>query len=480
MHVRRMLAIGLVCGTAVAGLTGCDAPTSSLARPTTPVVLTGSKLNRLGGVAPERVVAFRWLSGDWQQIPVQVDQRKVVAFGSAPATNSSAGVTGSVYGSGSGGPTALQYADPNTWVGADPNPKVDADDEVVFMASDAGGAAPTGTADPAHTQAKSGTRVEVTDPRGSGEKGWVYLYRSDGPLDPAAGKDHVDYDFTLTSGDYKATYRRSEGPNPETSRVTTASYSIGFSDRWKEVSWKVLASGASQVDVLDGHKNQFSTSSCSRSNDTFSGEEGAFVANIDGPVRAIRSYVGANSGPLTQRTHLMYRDREDIVTNLRVHAIPGMMDFVDYSAAAKGMTYRSSTKTGGVAIDGVTDAVSTALPKWEAVDGPQGRIYTRNVFRSSQTDLQAGTTQFYRDQTLPHEPQCWGDSSYYGASGSFVQRGIANTDPRATPTAWLTATRTVQFLPPAADKAKIAPYAADWAADIDAPLTTTVAAFGTD
>lgn len=154
-----------------------------------------------------------------------------------------------------------------------------------------------------------------------------------------------------------------------------------------------------------------------------------------------------------------------------------MMDFVDYSFAAKGMTYRSSTKTGGVAIDGVNDAISTALPTWEAVDGPQGRIYTRNTFRSSQADLRAGTEQFYRDQVQPREPQCWGDASYYGASGSFVRQGIGNTDPRASGAGWLTATRVNQFAAPAADKAKVAAYAADWAADIDKPLTASVTSF---
>ena len=83
------------------------------------------------------------------------------------------------------------------------------------------------------------------------------------------------------------------------------------------------------------------------------------MANIDGPVRGIRSYVGANSGPNTQRTHLMYRDREDVVFDLRVHAIPSFMDFIDYNSAACGMTYRSSTVPGGVTINGVDDTVPT-------------------------------------------------------------------------------------------------------------------------
>ncbi|MGN6692816.1 MAG: hypothetical protein ACTHN0_01450 [Aquihabitans sp.] len=478
MTIRRLVAAGLASGIAVTALAACDTPeTKPLNRPAAPVVLTGGQLNRFGGVAPERLVAFRWSGEAWQQVPVQVDQRKVVPFGSAPSSNSTPGKAGTVYGNGSGGPATVQYADPNTWVGADTNPNIDADDEVVFMASDAGSTAPSGTAAPAGVVASSGTQVAVTDPRSTNERGAVYLYRSTGGLDPAAGKDYVDYDFVLTGGDYKTKYKRASGPNPESSKVTTAAYTITFPDRWKEVSWKVLAAGASQVDVLDGHKNQFFLNDCSRSNQSFLEEEGAFVANIDGPVRAIRSYVGANSGPLTQRTHVMYRDREDVITNLRVHAIPAMMDFIDYSSAAKGMTYRSSTKPGGVAIDGLNDSVSATLPTWEAVDGPQGRIYTRNTFRTSQASLKGGTTQFYRDQTMPREQQCWGDASYYGASGSFVQRGIDNTDPRASGAAWLTATRVNQFQSPAADKGKISAYAADWSADIDAPLTAAVSPF---
>src|SRR5690349_2004390 len=121
MNLRRLLAGCLAGGLAVTALAGCDTPTKPLNRPAAPVILTGSKLNRLGGVAPERVVAFRWNAGGWQQVPVQVDQRKIVPFGSQPPNNSTPATPGSVYGNGSGGPSALQYADPNTWVGADTN-----------------------------------------------------------------------------------------------------------------------------------------------------------------------------------------------------------------------------------------------------------------------------------------------------------------------------------------------------------------------
>lgn len=475
-----MTAAVVVAVGALGGLTACDPPatSSTLTRPTAPVILTGAKVPSLVGAAPNRIVAFRFIStegsGEWQPVPVQVDQRKVVPFGSQPASNTTPGVTGTVYGNGSGGPTALQYADPNTFVGADPNPTFDADDELVFMAADAGGQPGAGAAEPAGVVAGSGVAVQVTDPRASAERGWMYLFRSTGGLDPSAGQDYVVYTFALTSGPYKTSYRRNQGPNPETSKVVTPTYEAGFTDRWKETVWKVRAPGASGVDVLDGHMNQFALDNCVRSNQTFVEAEGAFVANIDGPVRAIRSYVGANSGPRTQRTHLMYRDREVTVTDLRVHPIPEVMDFVDLSAAAQGMTYRTSTRSGRVTVNGVADAVPTAIPQWEALDGPQGQILYYNQFTSSAPGVTASAQQLYRDEADANPNPCWGDGSRYGAAGTHITATIPNTDPGAADAATLQGRRVTQFGAPAADPDAIAAKAADWSADIRAPLRTTV------
>jgi hypothetical protein len=476
--VRRLAATAALGALLVVGLTACDPqPASTVTRPTTPVVLTGSKVPSLVGTAPDRIVAFRHSvvggEGAWTQIPVQVDQRKVVPFGTEPASNATPGVPGTVYGSGSGGPTVLVYADPNTWVGADPNAKVDSDDEITFMVSDGGGQAPADGADPAGVVPGSGVAVQFDDPRVDGQRGWAYLYASTGSLDPAAGKDYVDYAFAPTAGAYKTTYKRSDGPNPETSAVVTPSYRIDFTDRWKETSWKVTAGSATGVDVLDGHKNQFDPNYCGRSNATFADAEGAFIANIDGPVRAIRSYVGANSGPRTQRTHIMYRDTEVVVTYLRVHAIPGIMDFLDLSAAASGMTYRSSAVPSGKAVDGADDAVGTTFPTWEAYDGAQGRIFTSNTFSTSVGGLAGATEEYYRDQATAAEAQCWGDASLYGASGAWIRKGIPSTDPIGSGAATLTAKRVTLFAAPAGAPSKVAPYAADWSADLKSPLKVT-------
>ncbi|MCB0970038.1 MAG: hypothetical protein KDA97_00760, partial [Acidimicrobiales bacterium] len=378
-------------------------------------------------------------------------------------------------GNGSGGPTALQYSDPDTWVGADPNPSLDPDDEVAVTARDAGGQARSIDGEPAGVVPGSGVAVEVTDPRGEGERGWVYLFRSTGGLDPAAGQDYVTYSFELTSGDYRGTYLRSDGPNPETSWVETDSYRIELPDRWKETSWEIRAGSATGADIVDAYKNQFAPGACGRSNATFADAEGAFVANVDGPVRAIRSYVGANSGPLTQRTHLFYADRVEVITDLRVHSVGGIVDYVDYGPGAVGMTYRSNQIPGGVAIDGSDDQVPGAAPRWEAVDGPQGRVYTATRIDTGIGSLSLGG--FYRDQDDPDEAQCWGDDVYLGASGLAVTGGIPNTDPRTQPSASLRAVRTTQFLPPAADPSRISAYADDWARDLDAPSTIRVAPY---
>lgn len=476
----RTLAVGAAVVAAATVLSGCETG-STLARIDAPQVLTGAQLPTFVGVAPTAVVGFAylWVDGvpEWRQIPVQVDQRKVVDFGTQPSNNTTPGTTGTVYGGGAATATALQYADPGTFVGADADPNIDADDEIVFMTGDAGGQREAASPDPAGVVGGSGVRIDLTDPGDAAKVGSVYLFRSAGALVPSAGRDYVDYDFVLTSGAYKTTYKRRTGPNPETSRVTTANYTIEYPDRWYETSWRLDPATSTGVDILDAHKNQFAINYCGRSNATFAAEEGAFVANIDGPVRAIRSYVGANSGPLTQRTHLMYRNQEVVRTDLRVHAIPGIMDFIDFSSAAIGMTYQSSAVPGGVAVDGALDAVPSTDVTWEAVSGAQGTVMM-NVDYVSSIDLDDGTGTevewFQRDQTTPPEAQCFGDSSLLGAAGPSIVGGIANTDPTGGSASTLTGIRTISFSGAPTRPDLVDDIAAAWSAQVSAPPIVSV------
>ena len=270
---------------------------------------------------------------------MQVDERKVVNFGTA-------------YSGAANSVNVVGYADANTYAGADPNPMLDADDEIAFMARDTGGRPPSYST-PAGVVASTGVEVLVADPlelqAGTPllKTGTAYLFRRSAALDPAAGKDYVDYQFQLASGDYKTTYKFQDGPNPENSTITTPYYQHHFGDRWMSDSIKVTAPGASGVDILDRHKNLFAPGNCGRSENTFNDAEGAFIVNKNGPVRAIRSYIGANSGPNTQREHIFYDRREDVRTFLRVHAIPGVMDFFDYSPEAIGHDVLERQEPGG-------------------------------------------------------------------------------------------------------------------------------------
>ncbi len=456
----------MLCALSLAGCERRDLPT--IDRPLDPVLLTGEDVPDLIGVATDRVVAFRFVYGTWVQLPVQVDERAMVDLGAIKNTSDT-------------GISTLQYTDGATWTGADPDPKVDADDEIVFMARDGFGQAhdiDDGTTSytlsaPLHVVAGSGVEIEIADPLGDDERSWVYLFESDGTLDPGADTQYVDYEFDLLSGGYKSSYRIGGGANPEESWVTTSAYSNHFSDRWIMNKLRIPRGGATGVDILDRHKSGFA-GSCARTEDTFSIGGGAFVANKSGPVRAIRSYLGANSGTFTQRTHLMYESRHVIVTDLRVHAIPATRDWFDYSASAKGMKYTNSELSGRVRINGVVDAVPTTPAAWELVGGEQGSIaLTQSV--ETTIDFDPGSKrQYYSDTTTPQETQCTGDGYEYGASGPWIDESIPCTDATQGCTDTLRSTRTISYLDPFARIAT----ARTIAAQAVTPLTVSVGAFG--
>lgn len=415
------------------------ASAAPLARPADPVVLTGADLPTLVNGSKADLVGFRWTGSAWVQLPIQVDERAVVNFGKIYNDPNAV-----FYNSQPGLVNQLVYTSGATWTGNDPNPKLDADDELVFMARDAGVQAPGGS-QPVGTKAGTGVALHVTDPLSAGSEGYVYLFRkvSGSGLKQGAGAKYVKYTFKLLSGGYKTTYNLTVGPNFENSLVTAPYYRHHFGDRWMSDRIEVTAPGASGVDILDRHKALFGPGVCVRSEDTFDGGEGAFVVNKVGAVRAIRSYLGANSGPSTQRTHLFYDRREDVVTNLRVHAIPQIMDFMDYSPAASGMTYRNELDPTGVVVDGNPDTVAAGLPTWEQVTGAPGTI--TNVGRFQTTWTPASTTSYYLDDTTPPVTQCTGDGFAYGQSGAWINSSLPNTDPALGGTDTLVGTRTMYF-----------------------------------
>jgi hypothetical protein len=471
--------IAALCATAICALPGAaSADLGVPGRQADPVVLTGNRTPALAGSAPGRIVAFSY-DGRWRQIPVQVDERAVVDY---PAVRQFHQTSGRPF-------THLAYADPGTYAGGDPIAALDANDEIALMSKDAGELADD-VRSPAGVVRSTRTQVAVSDPLAAGPKRFVYLYRTNAGLDPAAGRSYVDYDFSLDSGDYKTTYSFSgvpggdngnptEGPgNPESSSVSTDFYEQQIGARWIHDGLEV--GGGTGVDILDGDKNQVSYS-CGRSELTFSRGGGGFIANRSGPVRAIRSYIGANSGTYTQQDRIYYQRKEVLRTDLRVHpGINVISQFLDYSPQASGMTYRNSAKPAGVTIDGVPDPSmetgNSLGPEvlWEQATGPQGTLSIVNRYETNIDGITIGS-YYQDDSTSPATAQCGGyaDLEAWGSSGPVISMpsvsGGINTDPTLGAAYDFQGSRTIFYSPPGGG----AGLAQRRSAQVDSPLRAT-------
>ena len=473
MAVVSLAAVTTICLTGPAGAAPAD-------RGEDPVVLKGSGIGDLLGSAPDDLVAFKW-TGKWVQVPVQVDERHTInARQLYPET-----------GNGYVGDTTLGfelevYADPKTRSGADSDPGFDLDDELTFMASDSGRKAPADIKAPSGVVGKSGVKVTVTDPIGGGDAA-VYLFEATGDRDPGAGRDYVEYDFKLTNladgQNLRDDYGYYSEFNPEDSTVQTANYELHSFDRWMEDEMKITMGTSSGVDILDREVAQATLTGCGRSEYTFSGRweqdswagndsatdnEGTYVAVIDGPVRAIRSYMGANSGPYVQREHIYYRGHEKNTIFLRVHTMLDLYSWTDYSPDAIGMTYRDLKNATGVPVDGepdalvptTTDDIANGAYAWQQLSGPQGTVST---VVGSETDIPAPNFgNYYLDDSTPdasNERQCGGDGKAIGASGFGILGPVTpNTDPRLGTFNNLTVDRVRYFGPPSDGATEAAAY----------------------
>ena len=214
-------------------------------------------------------------------------------------------------------------------------------------------------------------------------------------------------------------------PNPEHSTVTTPNYSLGYGDRWLNdgLTTTATASGPSGPNLLERSRFQFAPGVCGRSEDTFDNVvpstpyEGAFIVNVSGPVRAIRSVIGANSGQYTVNTDTFYPDRQDSTVDLRVHQIPGVMAFDDFLTGTP-LTYHDD-QNAAIGIDGQPDAPVAGHPAvWQSVTGDAGSVVTTRSFTSDITGLALST--YYQDQQPATPVPCTGDATAWGQNGIRV------------------------------------------------------------
>jgi hypothetical protein len=497
-----LAAVPVIMGLAV----GCTRFGATVARPEEPVVMDGSSLPKLLGTAPQHVVAFSWDGKQWVQIPVQVDQRDWVNPGqilNRPASGYAKLPGGADY-------KVLVYTNPAaagpgyswspTYTGVAGHSGLGADDEVSFLSNDSGQLAPAGTASPAGVDAASLEQVKVNDSLVANNFGYVYLFSSATLSGGGAGTDGVHYTFGLDSGTYQSTYHMGASanppnnsilPNPEHSSVVTPSYSLTFGDRWLNNGLAMTTQGATGANILERGRVQLVPSTCGRSEDTFdnvipsSPYEAGFIVNLSGPVRAIRSSMGANSGQYTVTTDVFYPQRQDSTVDLRVHVIPGAMVFNDFATGVTGLRYSDSNTTAGVPVDGGPDSVASTPASWQMVSGPQGSLVTTQSLTSDIAGLVRST--YYLDQSPATPVPCTGDATAWGQSGAAVVGPGGGNLPCTDPTIYgvpgacptvagqatantLTATAHRYFEVPGFTATQAAALAADTAT----PLQTTV------
>lgn len=287
---------------------------------------------------------------------------------------------------------------------ADPVPTIDDDDEIVFMARDAGAQAPSGALPKGATDVQS---VTVTDPLDPAHPRYVYLAlkpggskftAADSPVqmtrdgnadewidrksfaddDPQkVGTSNTGYGPNLPGTVCTTAGSTDTTPRPSTDRVprdgmtvTTPTYKVHASGRWMVRSYQVTRPGTTGdygPDLIDRWKGRAFQQSPDSSVSLvgFEDEQVNWEVNSTllgwraGPVRAIREIWGADSGTNVTKTETYYRDADTYRYHVRVHPIPpdGLYTDWDYNPGAV-TRYYNTVKTDGVAIDGINDDVA--------------------------------------------------------------------------------------------------------------------------
>jgi hypothetical protein len=319
--------------------------------------------------------AYRQSSGAWEQIPWQFDEKQ-------------AGV----------------YV-------VNEDGKLDADDELAFMARDCGDQAQAsqwiGDAD-----ARSHKRYEVTvtDTLHAGERCWVYLYRST-TLNKTISRDYVDYsNHTAASDAY---------------RLTLEAHKLIAAD---------LTFSNSAVDVLDRTKVRGVARGILLTEDVLAGEDprSDWYGIRDGSVRTITQFLAYDSE--TGKEYLLltlfnYRNMFQEHVSYDLSSVVPTLDEFRYSAdltpAMAGGTYYDANTVNGVPVDGHADAVAaTPFSPWNQVSHPTLGAIVQVIDPASL----GGTQKTYYKDDGSYDDKDTGDHKSYADPGLLVLGGSANLD----------------------------------------------------
>ncbi|MCW2679738.1 MAG: hypothetical protein JWM62_1139 [Frankiales bacterium] len=276
----------------------------------------------------------------------------------------------------------------------DPIKGLDSNDEVVFMARDAGGQAPAEALRPHGTTGVK--QVTVVDPL-TQQTSYLYVMQGLAPSftadtgyvrytrDAIAGtfeKSESSYDNygNAATGPYcdaaGNVVRKADG-SPDVQRrrprdyatVETDRYRYRYDGRWLMTDVRVKEDQATTygADLVDRWKArafqqdaESETPCCGyEEEDTNWGGSSTLLGERSGPVRTVRETWGADSGTNVIRRETFYRDDMVMKTWLRVHVIPpldGIYAQWDYNAGVMTKHYNPNIPAG-VAVDGQNDEV---------------------------------------------------------------------------------------------------------------------------
>ena len=402
-------------------------------------------------VHPDDVAAYAWTGGAWKQIPVQVDQRfpyflanghsafsfysgtdEELTYSWAPDAHDAGEEAWKKMFGDCTSRFAANVDEVNAAIAAgylslgpqetaadylasmqDPQPLFDADDELSFLAGDAGSQAPTGTALP--PGAANGQVVTISDPLDPGNVRYVYLVTQPGGssydatngyvkmqrdsdsltwLDKDSFAKGADDGIGVSNGSYgpnlPGTVCTTAAGNPDGLNVangvarlskdrqprddftvTTPTYSEHASGRWLVQGYQVhKPDGSWTPNIIARWKGRAFQQNPDSDVSVVGFEDeqvnwemnSALLGWRSGPVRAIREVWGADSGTNVTKTETYYRDADTYAYHLRVHPIPPDGLYTDWAYRPGVATrYYNMAQQTGVAIDGQPDTSANEI-----------------------------------------------------------------------------------------------------------------------
>ncbi len=352
-----------------------------------PVVLSGALFEELHGSSGLELGVFRYdaSSGSFQPIPFQFDERLERVFNEG---------------------TVLEFRE---WIydleGVEDG-RLDADDELAFMARDAGAQAP---ADAAWPEGAAGLRYEVrvTDdlPGSPVPERWVYLFAGAGL--PRSDVSYVTWN-KLAAG-----------------AMGSDHFEIVFEDRWQLTELRVHAPCGDGQDFLDRFKGRAEPNPGLHEDEEGWNYNSSFLGGLVGPIRAIRYVRGAMSAVNTIHRDVVYDQYWERTIHLRVHPITRAWFYFDWLPAS-GTTLFLPAQASGIAVDGVADAgLGSAAQDWFVLAGPHGGLALGYDIPAS--PLYGSKELYYRDDadfddklaTNPNYPD--DDDSAFGNHGATIR-----------------------------------------------------------